>query len=236
MAKIHVATRKRARCGLFDHDSKECTNDITCINCKGKHFAYSYECAKWKIEKKVQQVKVEKRLSFQEARKLVETATPPSVAAGKSYAAVAKVPMTSVSINTELTWPVNETKYKKLSDIEKTQKQVARAAQKEKENIQKLKSTCTQVSLDSQNRSSRSSTEVPGPSLPQSRKDKNSSSKDRCSGRLKKIEMKSIPISNTYDLLEVDCMDVTCHDSPQHPTSKQKEKLKLTPVLPPAGK
>jgi hypothetical protein len=53
-----------ARCGQSDHDSKECKNTIICINCKGNHFAYSRECSKWKTEKRVQQVKIEKRLSY----------------------------------------------------------------------------------------------------------------------------------------------------------------------------
>ena len=53
-----------ARCGQFDHDSKACQHDMVCTNCKGKHFAYSRECPKWKIEKQVQQVKIEKRLSY----------------------------------------------------------------------------------------------------------------------------------------------------------------------------
>ena len=39
-----------------------CTNDISGINCKGNHFAYSQECATWGLEKRVQQVKVEKHL------------------------------------------------------------------------------------------------------------------------------------------------------------------------------
>ena len=50
-----------ARCGQFDHESKTCQNEIACTNCDGKHFAYSRECSRWKMEKTVQQVKVEKR-------------------------------------------------------------------------------------------------------------------------------------------------------------------------------
>ena len=65
-----------ARCGQFDHESKTYQNEIACTNCDGKHFAYSRECSGWKMEKTVQQVKVEKNLSFIEARKIVETSRP----------------------------------------------------------------------------------------------------------------------------------------------------------------
>ncbi|XP_041369839.1 uncharacterized protein LOC121383807 [Gigantopelta aegis] len=113
-----------ARCGLFDHDSKTCKNDTLCLNCKGNHCAYSRECPRWKLEKRVQQVKVQNKLSFTDARRLVETATP--TVGDKSYAAAAaaKVATKSVAVNTNLTWHYDEAKYKKLSDIEKTQKQI----------------------------------------------------------------------------------------------------------------
>ena len=38
-----------ARCGLPDHDSKTCTKDTICANCKGNHCAYSRECPRWKF-------------------------------------------------------------------------------------------------------------------------------------------------------------------------------------------
>ncbi|XP_041355359.1 uncharacterized protein LOC121372987 [Gigantopelta aegis] len=108
-----------ARCGQFDHDSKECQNDVICTNCKGKHFAYSRECPKWKVEKQVQQVKVEKHLSFTDARIFVDAST--HEASGKSYATAVKVSTTSVAIQTDLTWPNSEDKFKKISDLEKVQ-------------------------------------------------------------------------------------------------------------------
>ncbi|XP_041376818.1 uncharacterized protein LOC121389287 [Gigantopelta aegis] len=106
-----------ARCGQFDHDSKECQNDMACTNCKGKHCAYSRERPKWKVEKEEQHVKVEKHISFIEARKVVEASISP--AAGKSYAAAVKVSTTSIAIQTDLTWPSGEDKFKNISDLEK---------------------------------------------------------------------------------------------------------------------
>ena len=110
-----------ARCGQIDHDSKSCKKDIQCANCKGNHFAYSRECARWKVEKRVQQVKVEKHISFYEARKLVEALAP--VATGPSYAGVVKASTKRISINTDLTWCYEENKYKNIADVETLQRQ-----------------------------------------------------------------------------------------------------------------
>ena len=89
------------RCGQFDHDSKTCTNDLSCTNCKGHHFAYSRECPKWQMEKRVQQVRVEKRLPFYDARNMVEIIQPAMVAT--SYASVVKVITKNASVNTDIT-------------------------------------------------------------------------------------------------------------------------------------
>ncbi|XP_041357871.1 uncharacterized protein LOC121374825 [Gigantopelta aegis] len=116
-----------ARCGQFDHESKTCHIDISCTNCKGNHFAYSRECPRWQLEKRIQQVRVAKRVSFPEARKLVETKS--AVAVEKSYAAAVKVSTTSTSVQTDLTWPDGVDRYQKLSDVEKAQKRAAKAVQ-----------------------------------------------------------------------------------------------------------
>ena len=104
-----------ARCGQVDHKSKTCTNAISCANCKGSHFAYSRECPKWKQEKQVQQVRVEKQVSFPEARSLVETMS--GAVAGKSYATAVKVSTTIASVQTDLSWPNGAHHFIKISDI-----------------------------------------------------------------------------------------------------------------------
>ena len=60
-----------AQCSHFDHESKACRNGMACTNCNGKHFAYSRESPRWKMEKTIQQVKVEKDLSFTKARRQI---------------------------------------------------------------------------------------------------------------------------------------------------------------------
>ena len=62
----------------------------------------------------------------------------------------------------------------------------------------------TQVALDSR----RLSTLVPGPSLPQPGKDTKSNNKHRGSGRLKKAEKALVPISNSFETLDVDRIEI----------------------------
>ena len=81
----------------------------------------------------LQHVKVEKLLSFYEARKLVETSTP--VAASKLYAAAVKVSKTSIATQTDLTWPNAEDKFKKICDLEKAKMKAAKAAKKSRYKI-----------------------------------------------------------------------------------------------------
>ena len=209
-----------ARCGLPDHDSKTCTKDTICANCKGNHCAYSRECPRWKCEKQVQQVRVHNRLSFPEARKLVEMAAP--TVADKSYAAAAapKRATKSVAINTELTWHFSEAKYKKLSDVEKTEKQLQKAAKKQKQKTEN-KETST-VSLDSKHPSSRSSTGLPGT-------DKDTRKTNTTSDRLKKAEQR-LQISNSYQTLT----DLRDEDMDYIQTKRTPPaKTKITPIRPP---
>jgi len=51
------------------HEGASCSNQELCINCKGEHAASLRECPKWKLEKMVQQLKVERGISFSDARK-----------------------------------------------------------------------------------------------------------------------------------------------------------------------
>jgi len=59
------------KCGEAGHEGASCSNQELCINCKGKHAASSRECPKWKLEKRVQQLKVERGISFPDARKAI---------------------------------------------------------------------------------------------------------------------------------------------------------------------
>ena len=59
------------RCGEEGHDGKNCHKEHKCKNCKGEHMASSKQCPMWIKEKEIQKVKVEKRVTYHEAKKLV---------------------------------------------------------------------------------------------------------------------------------------------------------------------
>ncbi|XP_061170361.1 uncharacterized protein LOC133179681 [Saccostrea echinata] len=59
------------KCGEEEHDGKSCQKDPKSRNCKGGHMASSKHCPIWKKEKEIQKVKVEKRIPYSEAKKLV---------------------------------------------------------------------------------------------------------------------------------------------------------------------
>ena len=79
------------------------------------------ECPKWKQEKQVQQVRVEKQVSFPEASRLVDTRS--GAVAGKSYATTVKVSTTNASVQTDLTWSNGADRFIKISDVQKARKQ-----------------------------------------------------------------------------------------------------------------
>ena len=103
------------------------------------------------------------------------------------------------------------------------QKQRKVAPKKKQTSTDTISTTMSQMSLVSSNPSSRSSTGVPVPSLPKTRKDK-SPSKDRSSGRTKKAEQNAIQTSNMFDVLD-DGGDERDISSLHHPTTKPQSKL-----------
>ncbi|GBL76974.1 hypothetical protein AVEN_12639-1 [Araneus ventricosus] len=65
-----------ARCSESGHEETVCTKPEKCGNCKDNHPSYSKSCPKWKLEKEIQIVKITKKISIQEARKIVLDRTP----------------------------------------------------------------------------------------------------------------------------------------------------------------
>ena len=66
--KICSKSQKCANCGQEDHEDKDCENDPHCVNCYGNHPAYFRSCPKWKIEKKILQIKYEDTIPFSEEK------------------------------------------------------------------------------------------------------------------------------------------------------------------------
>jgi len=99
-------------CGQIGHTSSDCTNEPKCPNCTGNQPAFSKSCPKWLFEKRIQQVKAEKGISFIEACKIVSAESEDrSAQGGRTVAAVVASrsgptqPVThSVEVHTDLTW------------------------------------------------------------------------------------------------------------------------------------
>jgi len=94
-----------------------CSNHQKCANCKGElHSASSRDCPKWKLEKRVQQLKVERGISFPDARKDALSEQPTNVprqtaasvvsTANSSVIQSKRKQTATVSVQTEFTWPV----------------------------------------------------------------------------------------------------------------------------------
>lgn len=76
-----------SRCSNIGHTFISCSLPIKCKNCSGDHTANSRDCPRWIEEKEIQTVKVEEKLSYQEAKQKVISRTPKP---HTPYAAVVK--------------------------------------------------------------------------------------------------------------------------------------------------
>ena len=64
----HCRTRAKCQqCGKNKHE-EQCEGPLICSNCKGPHAVSAEDCLVWKKEKEIQCIRVEKRISFPEAR------------------------------------------------------------------------------------------------------------------------------------------------------------------------
>ncbi|GFX83307.1 uncharacterized protein TNCV_2489631 [Trichonephila clavipes] len=60
-----------SRCASVGHASTDCSLEPKCFNCSESHQSDSKLCFKWKLEKKIQEIKTSKNISYPEARKLI---------------------------------------------------------------------------------------------------------------------------------------------------------------------
>ena len=69
------STAKCTQCGKDKHEGG-CDGPKICSNCNGSHASSTKDCPVWQKEKEIQRIRVEKRISFPEARQLVEAKMP----------------------------------------------------------------------------------------------------------------------------------------------------------------
>ena len=92
-------------CGKDKHEGQY-EGPKLCSNCNGPHASSAKDCPVWQNVKEIQRVRVEKRISFPEARQLVEAKMPTVITGGKTYAAAASTRRESKSVECQisLTW------------------------------------------------------------------------------------------------------------------------------------
>ena len=111
----HTSQRCRttAKCqqrGKVKHE-EQCDGPLICSNCKGLHVVSAKHCPIWK-EEEIQRIRVEKHISFPEARQLVEaTFSSNGFTPTVSFADVVnrKKSVKSVVCQTDLTWVSSDT-------------------------------------------------------------------------------------------------------------------------------
>ena len=84
-------------CGKDKHEG-QCEGPKPCSNCSAPHTSSAKGCPVWQKEKEIQHVHVEKRISFLEARQLVEAKMPTVITGGKTYAAATSTRRESKSV------------------------------------------------------------------------------------------------------------------------------------------
>ena len=83
-------------CGKDKHEG-QCEGPKLCSNCNGLNASSAKDCQVWQKEE-IQLVRVEKRISFPEARQLVEAKMPTVITGSKTYAAAASTRRESKSV------------------------------------------------------------------------------------------------------------------------------------------
>ena len=111
---VHTSQRckdaaKCTGCGKDKHEG-QCEGPKLCSNCNSPHASSAKDCPVWQKEKEIQRVRVEKRISFPEARQLVEAKMSTVISGCKTYAAAASTRRESRSVKcqTSLTWVFSE--------------------------------------------------------------------------------------------------------------------------------
>ena len=96
------------QCGKDKH-ARGCDGPKICSNCNGSHTSSAKDCPVWQKEKEIQRVRVEKRISFPEARQLVEAKMTPILLKTLSFPKVVSDMNSTrttgrVECQTDLTW------------------------------------------------------------------------------------------------------------------------------------
>jgi hypothetical protein len=83
-----------------NHDKNEtCNVPVKCANCGGEHYAISRSCSLWLKEKEILRQKYTQNISFQDARKLVESQGPKQLSYSAAVTKSVKMVDSAVQVN-----------------------------------------------------------------------------------------------------------------------------------------
>ena len=204
------------RCGSEDCSAGDCRKEPKCVNCNESHPSSSKLCTVWIKEKEIQKLKVEKHLSYPEARKLYNSQHP-----NISYAAMLKKKTTreiACQTDSEMSPPKENKSTSNVKDnADNPPKQVISAPSK--------------PSVPSKPRESSASKNVQKQEK-KLEKDSESSSKKLIkpnikSDRIPKGMRDPISVHNRYNVLEEERMDTSSSHSRSHSLSPSKTSTKI---------
>ena len=210
------------KCGEEGHDGSDCASEtVSCLNCKGDHFASSKSCPVWIQEKEIQRVKTEKSLPYHEARKLVTSSSSSSSSATVSYASIARSATKTVSIDcqTPAFWIGPQPSLREASRLPSVQTASTGSGTQDKPSSNE----------SSGNKNSNIRISSPAKSSSSSRNNKNISTK-----HIVKENSKSFETANKFQNLSSDVsedMDTTTQSPrPSRSTSRSRNRSKISPI------
>ena len=90
-----------SKCGLEGHGAEPCSGELKCVNCSGSHPSFSNQCPAFIREREISSVKTLQKISYLEARKIVEQAAPKSTTTTYASVTAAKPDCSSVGTQTD---------------------------------------------------------------------------------------------------------------------------------------
>lgn len=133
-----------------DHPVENCSSDtVCCANCTTArdHAASDRACPVYIKEKQVLVIKHTENITFPNARKKVESLTPSSPSYSSVVQADSKVTVSSVAVQTDLTWPQNQKTYSVLPQVN------ARSSQAASQTEQPTPSSSSEIPKSNQSKS-----------------------------------------------------------------------------------
>ena len=210
------------KCGEEGHDGSDCASEtVSCLNCKGDHFASSKSCPVWIREKEIQRIRTEKSLPYHEARKLVTSSSSSSSSATTSYASIARSTTKTVSVDcqTPAFWIGPQPSLREASRLPSVQTASTGSGTSDK--------TSTHESSGNKNINTRKSSPAKSSSI--SRNNKNISNK-----HVVKENSKSVETGNRFQNLSSDVsedMDTTQSSRPSRSSSRSRNRSrKISPI------